>query len=225
MTFRAIQSYLILVMMIFLHLQATAQADQSKVSKAAEAMTTKTNEWLKLSPEKSSQMTSINEQMLTSVLEAYKPVKSNPSATEADKKAAMEKSMTAIKNRDAAIRKLLTKDEMAIYKAHQRESRAMAQTKIMSQQLDLSPEQENKIEAINLEASKKLPENDKEMAEMDRNEKMDRARAMRKVQQEKEKAYADVLTPDQMKKYTETRQEARTQMKNKRKGREESSRS
>jgi len=95
----------------------------------------------------------------------------------------------------------------------------MAQTRIMSNQLDLTPDQESKIETINLEAIKKLPdqEGDKKASEMSRNEKRELAMAMRKVQQEKEKAYAGVLSAEQMKKYTETRQEAREQMKNRRK--------
>ena len=212
---KKIQSLLVLSILLVLSLQTFSQNTDQKISTAATSWTAKMNEWLKLSPEKSSQLTKLNEQMLTSIRDAYKPVKSNPSATDAEKKAAMSTSMDAMKKREREINQLLTKDELVVYKAHQKEGRAMAQTRIMSNQLDLTPDQESKIEAINLEAAKKLPGNDgkKNRSDMSKTEKKELGQAMRKVQQEKEKAYADVLTPEQMKKYTETREKAREQMR------------
>jgi Spy/CpxP family protein refolding chaperone len=216
---KKIQSLLVLSLLLTLGLKSFSQNADQKISSAASGWTTKMNEWLKLSPEKSTQLTNLNEQMLTSIRDAYKPVKSNPSATDEEKKAAMRTSMDALKKREKDINQLLSKDELAIYKAHQKESRAMAQTKIMSNQLDLTPDQESKIEAINLEASKKVPENAdrKNRSEMSKSEKRELGQAMRKVQQDKEKAYAEVLTAEQMKKYTVTRENARNQMRNRRK--------
>ena len=210
---------LVLSFLLILNLHSFSQSMENKISTAAASWTIKINEWLKLSPEKTSQLTKLNEEMLIAVRDAYKPVKSNPSATDSEKKAALDKSIDAMRNREREIKKLLNKDEYALYEAHKKESRAMAQTRIMSNQLDLTPDQESKIETINLEAIKKLPdqEGDKKASEMSRNEKRELAMAMRKVQQEKEKAYAGVLSAEQMKKYTETRQEAREQMKNRRK--------
>ena len=210
---------LVLSLLLILNLHSFSQSPENKISTAAASWTTKINEWLKLSPEKTSQLTKFNEEMLIAVRDAYKPVKSNPAATDAEKKAALNKSIDAMRNREREIKKLLNKDEYALYEAHKKESRAMAQTRIMSHQLDLTPEQESKIETINLEAIKNLPERDgdKKMSAMSRSEKREMASARRKVQQEKEKAYAEVLSAEQMKKYTETRQEAREQMKNRRK--------
>jgi hypothetical protein len=213
------KSLLVLSFLLILNLHSFSQSPENKISTAAASWTTKINEWLKLSPEKTSQLTKLNEEMLITVRDAFKPVKSNPTATDSEKKAALDKSIDAMQNREREIEKLLNKDEYVLYKAHKKESRAMAQTRIMSNQLDLTPDQESKIETINLEAIKKLPEHDgdKKASEMSRNEKRELAMAMRKVQQEKEKAYAEVLSAEQMKKYTETRQEAREQMKKRRK--------
>jgi hypothetical protein len=210
---------LVLSLLLILNLYSFSQSPEKRISTAAASWTTKINEWLKLNPEKTSQLTKLNEKMLIAVRESYKSVKSNPAATDSEKKAARDKSIDAMQNREKEIKKLLNKDEYALYKAHKKENRAMAQTRIMSNQLDLTPDQESKIETINLEAIKKLPEHDgnKKAAEMSRNEKRELAMAMRKVQQEKEKAYAGVLSAEQMKKYTENRQEAREQMKSRRK--------
>lgn len=217
---KKIQSFLIFSFTLMLSLQSFSQATDQKISAAASSWTSKMNEWLKLSPEKTTQLTKLNEQMLVSIQEAYKPIKSNPSATDAEKKDAGNKFRDAMRKREKEINQLLSADEQAILKAHQNENRALVQTKIMSNQLDLTPDQESKIEAINLEASKKLPENDgkKNRSEMSKTEKREMGQAMRKVQQEKEKAYADVLTAEQMKKYTETREKARNQMRNRRSG-------
>lgn len=216
---KKILSFLIFSFIIMSSLESFSQATDQKISTAAASWTAKMNEWLKLSPEKSAQLTKLNEQMLISIQDAYKPVKSNPSATDDEKKAAANKFRDAMRKRDKEINQLLSADELAILKAHQNESRALAQTKIMSNQLDLSPDQESKIEAINLEASKKLPANTgrRNRSEISNSEKKERGQEMRKIQQEKEKAYAEVLNADQMKKYTETRDKARKQMRNRKK--------
>ena len=213
---KKIQSLLIFSFILMLSLQSFSQASDQKISAAAASWTSKMNEWLKLSPEKSTQLTKLNEQMLVSIQEAYNPIKANPSATDAEKKAAGNKFRDAMRKRDKEINQLLSADEQAILKSHQNESRAIAQTKIMSSQLDLTPDQESKIEAINLEAMKKMPENAgrKNRSEISNSEKKERGQAMRKIQQDKEKAYAEVLNAEQMKKYTETREKVRTQMRN-----------
>ncbi len=208
-------SSLFFSLIIMSNLESFSQATDQKISTAAASWTAKMNEWLKLSPEKTAQLTKLNEQMLVSIQDAYKPVKSNPLATDDEKKAAANKFRDAMRKRDKELNQLLSTDEQAVLKSHQNESRAIAQTKIMSNQLDLSPEQESKIEAINLEASKKLPANTgrRNGSEISNSEKKERGQEMRKVQQEKEKAYAEVLTAEQMKKYTDTRDKARKQMK------------
>jgi hypothetical protein len=92
------------------------------------------------------------------------------------------------------------------------EQRAEKLTSLMKEKLGLSDEQVPKVQAINLDAAKK---NQAAMAAGQG--RVERMRAMKQVQEEKEAALKGVLTPEQLEKYQaakeEFRQHARERMR------------
>jgi len=95
------------------------------------------------------------------------------------------------------------------HKAKSPEEQAEKMTVQMEKKLTLTPEQLDKVKAINLETATKLQEI-KKSAEKNRE-------AKKQVIDEQEKKLAEVFTPEQMEEYKKLKEARRLKMKEKRK--------
>ena len=88
------------------------------------------------------------------------------------------------------------------------EQRAQKQTEMMKEKLALTADQLPKVEAINLDAAKKG-----QAIFTGSQPRAEKLKAARDIQQAKEAALKDVLTPDQFTQYQSARDEYKEQMK------------
>src|SRR5262245_16389875 len=88
------------------------------------------------------------------------------------------------------------------------EQRAKTQTELMKEKLALTPEQLSKVEAINLDAAQKG-----QAVFTGMQPRADKLKAAKEIQQAKETALKEVLTPDQFGRYQTARDELKQQMK------------
>ena len=91
------------------------------------------------------------------------------------------------------------------------EERAEMQTEMMKEKLELTDEQVPLVKAINLKAAQALDEVAK------KTDRMQKFKAFRSAQQEKDEALKDVLTKDQYKLYQDSKEEMKKKLKEHRK--------
>ena len=91
------------------------------------------------------------------------------------------------------------------------EERAEMQTEMMKEKLELTDDQVPLVKAINLKAAQALDEVAK------KTDRMQKFKAFRSAQQEKDEALKDVLTKDQYKLYQDSKEEMKKKLKEHRK--------
>jgi hypothetical protein len=209
----------LLLVLVWISLFAFSQEKSADISSSAAAWTSRMNVWLQLDTAKITSLTKINEETLNGLQKAFGPVRTNPQASKEEKKQALQQAMDVRKKREKDLNRLFSPAEWERYQAHKQENQAGFQAKMLGRQLGLTTDQEEKIEIINLEAIRKVSTGvDREnFRQMNKQEKRKNLQALKKIQDEKEQAYAKVLTPEQMKTYLENKEERREAMKEQRK--------
>jgi len=209
----------LLLVFVWISLFAYSQEESADISSSAAAWTSRMNARLQLDTAKTTSLTNINVETLNGLQKAFGLVRTNSQAGKEDKKQALQQAMDVRKKREKDLNQLFNPAEWERYQAHKQENQAGFQAKMLGRQLGLTADQEEKIEIINLEAIKKMPPGvDREnFRQMNKQEKRKNLQALKKIQDEKEQAYAKILTPEQMKTYRENKEERREAMKEQRK--------
>lgn len=183
---------------------------QSSASKIAKVMTDSLA-YLQLTSKQASDALSLNTTAATALIQTGKKAKTD---TTFRGKALAQQVMGIMKQRNAGLQKMLTPDQLKMYEQHNIERMADLQTKIMTEQLDLTEAQIPQVYRINL----------KETAEMmgdvsklqDANGKLGKIKAAKSLKgdsKDKDKALKQILSSNQYSIYEKNKEEMQQAIK------------
>jgi hypothetical protein len=185
---------------------------QGKIDKIAAAMTDSLS-YLSLTSQQKSQVTGFNKTAATSLGQLMQKAKKDTSMQGG---AITKQVMAIMKQRNDALKKMLTPDQAKSYAQHQAQQLAELQTKIMTTQLDLTDAQIPQAYSINLKSTQEM------MADMDKLQdasgklkKFKAAKGLKSDSGAKDKEMKKILSPDQYTKYQKNKEEMQAAMKEK----------
>lgn len=198
----------------FVTRHANAQdAQKEQITKIARVMTDTMTRQLSLSEKQAAPVQSANE---TAVAQLLQLAQQKTQDTTLQGSALVKQVMGIIKQRDEAVQKLLTPDQMKRYEELKTERMADLQTQMMRTQLDLTEEQVPKVYKINYKYAKIMKANMQKVKESERRrQKAQAAKSAKADSAEKDKELKAVLNPEQYKVYEKNKQEMQAAIRQK----------
>jgi hypothetical protein len=124
--------------------------------------------------------------------------------------------MGIMKERNDALKKVLTPDQLKLYQAHHLQQMAELETKLMTAQLNLTDEQVPQVYAVNLKSTQAIMGDVEKLKESKRKlQKLHSAKALKSDSGEKDKELKKILSADQFSKYEKNKEEMQAVIKEK----------
>ncbi|HEY4323925.1 MAG TPA: hypothetical protein VGN20_08055 [Mucilaginibacter sp.] len=204
-------SALIFLPIMFLSVsRANAQGDA--VSKMAQKMTDSLA-YLQLNDQQKTQAVGFNTTAATSLVQTMQKAKTD---TTFKGKALAQQVMGVMKQRNDALKKILTPDQQKLYQQHQVQQMAELQTQMMKAQLDLTDTQMPQVYSVNLKSTKEMMADMEELKSAKRKlQKARDAKALKSTSGDKDKEMKKILTSDQYTKYEKNKEQMQAAMKEK----------
>jgi hypothetical protein len=173
-------------------------ADAAKVQQALEARADTQAQSLGLTPDQTKQLVQAN----ATALQSIQDLKANPPS---DKKDEMKAIRSIMDTRKATLGKIMTPDQLKQFTANNQQDTASLMTLSLSKDLNLSSDQMDQIDKINLDYIQKMT------GALNEKRKVQAARAAKGAVGDKEAALKKVLTPDQWTQYEAMQQQKKSQ--------------
>jgi hypothetical protein len=190
--------------------KVSAQAE--KVDKIAQVMTDSLA-YLNLTDQQKTQATGFNKTAATALGQLAQKAKAD---TSLHGKALAKQVMGIMKQRNDALKKILTPDQTKLYQQHQVQQIAELRTQMMKAQLGLTEAQVPQVYKVNLKSTQEM------MADMaklksagGKLKKAKAAKGMKSDAGDADKEMKKILTPDQYTKYEKNKEEMQAAMKEK----------
>jgi hypothetical protein len=204
-------SVLFFLPILFLSVQrANAQGDA--VTKMTQRLTDSLA-YLQLNEQQKTQAMGFNTTAATSLVQLAQKAKTD---TTFKGKALAQQVIGVMKQRNAALKKILTPDQQKLFQQHQVQQLAELQTAMMKTQLGLTDTQEPQVYGINLKYSKEMMGDVEKLKSADRKlQKAKGAKALKSTSADKDKEMKKILTADQYTKYEKNKEQMQAAIKEK----------
>lgn len=180
--------------------------------KMAQAMTDSLG-YLQLTDQQKNQALVMNDTAAGSLIKLAQKAKQD---TSFKGKALAKQVMGVMKQRNAALSKILTPDQQKLFQEHKLERIAELQTKVMTTQLDLTEQQIPQVYQLNLKGTSEMMA-DKAKLEGSKRKlaKLRAAKGMKSDSKEEDEAFKKILSEDQYDKYEKNKEAMQEAMKKK----------
>lgn len=187
------------------------QPDPGFPQKLADRQTEMMKNDLDLTAEQVSKAQEINRAEMTGFQQVMGKYKANPSA---DRKGLIQEATAVSRTRDADLQKVLTPQQWQAYQAKKPERTAEAMTRMMTVQLDLTSDQIPGVDQANLIATRTMrAAMGDNFAAKPRREKIQIARMLKEIGEERDRSLQQVLRKDQWETYLKNKEEMKEVMK------------
>jgi hypothetical protein len=191
--------------------QAKTNSQTATINKLAKVMSDSLA-YLGLTSTQKTEVAGYNKTAATSLKSLAKEAKTD---TSLHGKVLIGRVLGIMKQRNDALRKILTPDQAKLFQQHQAQQLADLQTKMMTTQLDLTTKQVPQAYSINLKAIQVIMENMPKTRGSNEFKKMKAGGDVKGAMKDKDKELKKILSPDQYTKYEKNRAEMEAAIKEK----------
>jgi len=194
-------------------INAQASANEAAAIKRITKVMTDSLGYLGLTSNQKNQVAGFNKTAATSLRSLSKKAKTD---TSLHGKVLIGLVLDVMKQRNDALKKILTPDQTKLYQEHQTQQLADLQTKMMTTQLDLTNQQVPQVYAINLKSTQAIMANMPKLHDGSNDfKKMIAGKDVKAAMKDKDKEMKKILSPDQYTKYEKNKTEMQAAIKEK----------
>lgn len=187
------------------------QADPTLPGRIASRQTEMMKNDLDLTAEQIPKVEQINQTEMSGFQQVMSKYKGNPPA---DRKSLIQEAVAVSKTRDADLQNVLTPQQWQAYQAKRPERTAENMTRFMTVQLDLTSDQIPAVDQVNLTATRAMrAAMGNNFEAKPRREKIQIARMLKEIGDERDRSLQQVLRKDQWETYLKNKEEMKEAMK------------